>query len=93
MTSKPNKKKQNKSIKNLPNQIKDWGEKLTHLIRKAPLLKTNIKKSKAWVFLALLLAPVLVGRPRFCLVAFVGLTINLALSGVILIRGKVIVRQ
>lgn len=39
------------------------------------------KKVEAQVFLALLLAPVLAGRPRFCLVALVGLTVGLAIGG------------
>lgn len=40
------------------------------------------KKIEAQVFLAFLLAPVLAGRPCFCLVALVGLTVGLAIGGV-----------
>ena len=49
------------------------------------------KKAEAQVILAFLLALVLAGRPRFCLVAPVGLTVGLAIGGAVLTEGDVAV--
>ena len=58
----------------------DWGRK-----------PTDFQKKGSDLFLGLLLVPFLAGRPRFCLVVLVGLTVGLAIGGAESTRGEIAV--
>ena len=64
----------------------EWMKVFTH-----HRVENRDKKAEAQVILAFLIVPVLAGRPRFCLVAPVGLTVGLAIGGAVSTGGDVAV--
>lgn len=55
--------------------INGWLKVFTH-----QRVKNRDKKTKSWVNLAFLLVPLLFGRPRFCLIAPLGLIVGLIIG-------------